>query len=92
MHFKMTVEIKVFDFNLFRGRPGTTVMAMMVNPNAGASAPDRFRDEGLYAFRFDQSIRPDAFQNRKNFFAKHNVSAIVLEVPSHLIGQGLVHS
>ena len=28
-------------------------MAMTVNPNAGQSAPDTFRDEGLYAFRFD---------------------------------------
>lgn len=41
------------DFYLFRGRPGTTVMAMTVNPNAGVSAPDTFRGEGLYAFRFD---------------------------------------
>jgi Domain of unknown function (DUF4331) len=179
-------RINVCDFYLFRGRPGTTVMAMTVNPNAGVSAPDTFRDEGLYAFRFDLNrdareevafkfqfgavthadgeeqkhvqnfqvrratgnaalrgtegeligtghtgqvvkinagavafaglapdlfagdavalhafqngickenrLDPDAFQNRKNFFAKQNVSAIVLEVPSHLIGQGLVHS
>ena len=28
-------------------------MAMTVNPDAGLSAPDTFRDEGLYAFRFD---------------------------------------
>jgi hypothetical protein len=28
-------------------------MAMTVNPDAGRSAPDTFRDEGLYAFRFD---------------------------------------
>src|SRR5258708_37553894 len=46
-------RINVCDFYLFRGRPGTTVMAMTVNPNAGVSAPDTFRDEGLYAFRFD---------------------------------------
>ena len=26
---------------------------MTVNPNAGQSGPDTFRDEGLYAFRFD---------------------------------------
>jgi hypothetical protein len=26
---------------------------MTLNPNAGQSAPDTFRDEGLYAFRFD---------------------------------------
>src|SRR5271155_1467402 len=46
-------RINVCDFYLFRGRPGFTVMAMTVNPNAGQSAPDTFRDEGLYAFRFD---------------------------------------
>ena len=46
-------RINVCDFYLFRGRPGSTVMAMTVNPNAGQSAPDTFRDEGLYAFRFD---------------------------------------
>jgi hypothetical protein len=28
-------------------------MAMTVNPDAGRSASDTFRDEGLYAFRFD---------------------------------------
>ncbi len=46
-------RINVCDFYLFPGRPGSTVMAMTVNPNAGQSAPDTFRDEGLYAFRFD---------------------------------------
>src|SRR6267154_804961 len=46
-------RINVCDFYLFHGRPGTTVMAMTVNPDAGLSAPDTFREEGLYAFRFD---------------------------------------
>src|SRR5712664_774611 len=46
-------RINVCDFYLFRGRPGTTVMAMTVNPDAGISGPDTFREEGLYAFRFD---------------------------------------
>jgi hypothetical protein len=36
--------------------------------------------------RFD----PGAFQSRKNFFAGRNVSALVLEVPTVLIGQGVV--
>jgi hypothetical protein len=179
-------RINVCDFYLFRGRPGTTVMAMTVNPDAGLSAPDTFRDEGLYAFRFDlngdaveeltfkvrfgvvshvdgdehkhvQSFEirratgrsavqgadgdvvlagrtgevtktasgvvafaglapdlfagdataiseflialrkenrfdPGAFQNRKNFFANRNVTAIVLEVPSRSIGRGRVHA
>ena len=28
-------------------------MALTVNPDAGAGGPDTFREEGLYAFRFD---------------------------------------
>ena len=44
-------RINVCDFYLFRGRPGTTVMALTVNPNAGVGSPDTFRDEGLYACR-----------------------------------------
>ena len=178
-------RINLCDFYLFRGRPGKTVMAMTVNPDAGLSAPETFRDEGLYAFRFDlnndaneevtfkfrfgpeshtddeesrhvqpyevrratgesarhgeegeiiaagrtgdtvtapQSVavyaglapemfagdasalgafqaafkdgrfEPAAFQNRKDYFARRNVSAIVLEVPSEMIGQGNLHS
>lgn len=47
-------RINVCDFYLFEGQPGTVVMAMTVNPDAGVSAPDTFRGgEGLYAFRFD---------------------------------------
>src|SRR6201988_5367237 len=46
-------RINVCDFYLFDGEPGTTVMALTVNPDAGVSAPDTLRDEGLYAFRFD---------------------------------------
>jgi hypothetical protein len=178
-------RINVCDFYLFQGRPGMTVMAMTVNPDAGISAPDTFREEGLYAFRFDldgdaredvafkvrfgvvnhaggdehkhvqtfevrrstgqaallgasgdliasghtgevvktdaditifaglapdlfagdgaalgvfrnalfneNKFDPDAFLNRKNFFAKRNVTAIVIEMPSTLIGQGVVH-
>jgi len=160
-------------------------MAMTVNPDAGVSSPDTFRDEGLYAFRFDlngdakeelafkvrfgavehvdgdehrhiqhfevrravgadalkgvegiilatgetgDSVRvndiavfaglaPDLFagdaaalrafhmalskenrfaaevwQNRKNFFAKRNVTAIVLELPTKMIGRGHIHA
>jgi hypothetical protein len=45
-------RICVNDFYLFDGAAGTTVMALTVNPDAGLSAPETFRDEGLYAFRF----------------------------------------
>src|SRR5579862_9935946 len=179
-------RINVCDFYLFRGRPGTTVMALTVNPNAGVGAPDTFRDEALYAFRFDTNrdlredvafkvqfgapthadgsgnrhvqsftvrsatgadalkgaageliisgntglvvrsdqgclayaglvpdlfatngvgfgafrtalwsenrFAPEAFQNGQNFFADNNVTVIVLEVPSDLIGRGVVHA
>lgn len=44
-------RINLCDFYLFSGGPGSTVMAMTVNPDAGLSAPDTFREEGLYAFR-----------------------------------------
>jgi hypothetical protein len=46
-------RLNLLDFYLFRGQPGSTVMAMTVNPNAGTKAPDTFHEEGLYAFRFD---------------------------------------
>jgi Domain of unknown function (DUF4331) len=46
-------RINICDFYLFNGNPGTTVMAMTVNPDAARLAPDTFRDEGIYAFRFD---------------------------------------
>jgi Domain of unknown function (DUF4331) len=41
------------DLYLFRGRPGTTVMAMTSNADAGISSPDAFHPDGLYAIRFD---------------------------------------
>jgi len=46
-------SLNVCDLYLFEGAPGTTVMAMTVNPDAGLSAPDTLHVEGLYAFRFD---------------------------------------
>jgi hypothetical protein len=53
-------RLNILDFYIFRGRPGTTVMAMTVNPNAGTKAPDTFHEEGLYAFRFD--VNDDAHE------------------------------
>jgi Domain of unknown function (DUF4331) len=178
-------RINLCDLYLFPGGPGTTVMAMTVNPDAGISAPVTFRDEAIYSFRFDldgdhwedvafkvrfgevehadgdehkhvqpfrvrratgkaarkgadgeliiegkteQIVRtkagltafagvapdlfagdaaalgvyrnalfkenkfdPDAFLNRKNFFERRNVCAIVLELPTAMIGKGKVH-
>src|ERR1700684_1115846 len=74
-------RINVCDFYLFRGRPGTTVMALTVNPNAGIGAPDTFRDEGLYAFRFDtdHDLREDVgFQ-------------VQFSAPAHADGDQLRH-
>jgi len=51
-------RISIGDFYLFDGRRGNTVMAMTVNPDAGVSSPDTFREEGLYAFRFDLDTMP----------------------------------
>jgi hypothetical protein len=179
-------RINVCDFYLFEGAKGNTVMALTVNPDAGLSAPDTFRDEAIYAFRFDLNgdareelafkvkfgtvehtdgdghdhlqhfeirlsrgvqalkgfegqliasgttgariwgtdgvkafagLAPDLFagdsealrkfrtalaqenrfaaeawQNRMNFFSRRNVTAIVLEVPTSMIGQGRVHA
>ena len=53
-------RLNICDFYLFWGQPGTTVMAMTVNPNAGTKAPDTFHEEGLYAFRFD--VNDDAHE------------------------------
>lgn len=177
-------SLNLCDYYLFAGAPGTTVMAMTVNPDLGLSAPDTLHVEGLYTFRFDLNgdareevvfkfrfseprhangdehvhiqkfqvrkatgdetsgdsgelliqgetgeihekngvrafvgVAPelfagdavalhgflqafytehrcnaDAFLHRQNFFAKRNLTAIVLEVPNALIGNGKIHS
>src|SRR5580704_1333273 len=53
-------RLNVLDLYLFRGKPGATVMAMTVNPDAGTNAPDTFHEEGLYAFRFD--VNDDTYE------------------------------
>lgn len=59
-------------------------------------APDLFAGDAaaLATFRNalfnDGRFCPEAFQNRKNFFAKRNVTAIVIEMPSDVIGFGRV--
>src|SRR6202008_4937591 len=61
-------------------------------------APDLFATDGVGfgAFRkalwSENRFAPEAFQNRQNFFAGNNISAIVLELPSTLIGRGVVHA
>jgi hypothetical protein len=46
-------RLNLCDLYLFAGPPGTTVMVMAVNPAADPAAGPLFRDEGIYAFRFD---------------------------------------
>jgi Domain of unknown function (DUF4331) len=73
-----------------RGRNGVMAFAGLA-PDlfAGdAAALGAFRNALYNEGRFD----PAAFQNRKNFFAGRNVTAIVLEVPNALIGQGTVRA
>src|SRR6201981_1552620 len=61
-------------------------------------APDLFASDGAGFGAFRKALwsenwfAPEAFQNRQNFFGGKNVTAIVLEVPSSMIGRGVVHA
>ena len=61
-------------------------------------APDLFAGDAfalhtfLNAFYQDRRFDGDAFLNRKNFFARRNLTAIVLEVPTEMVGQGQIHA
>jgi hypothetical protein len=61
-------------------------------------APDMFAGDAfalhgfLNAFYKDQKYDGDVFLRRQNFFANRNLTAIVLEVPNHLIGNGTLHA
>jgi hypothetical protein len=56
-------------------------------------AGDAFALHGfLNAFYKEQRYDGDAFLHRQNFFANRNVTAIVLEVPNHLICTGTVRA
>ena len=61
-------------------------------------APDLFAADGVGfgAFRkalwTENRFAPESFQDRQNFFGGKNVTAIILEVPSSLIGGGGVHA
>jgi hypothetical protein len=46
-------RLNLCDVYLFPGTAATTVMAMTVNPAANADTVAPFRDEAIYAFRFD---------------------------------------
>jgi hypothetical protein len=61
-------------------------------------APDMFAGDAfalhgfLNAFYKDHKYDGDVFLHRQNFFANRNLTAIVLEIPNHLIGNGPVHA
>jgi hypothetical protein len=61
-------------------------------------APDMFAGDAfalhgfLNAFYKEKRYGSEAFLHRQDFFAKRNVTAIVLEVPSKMIGHGVVHA
>jgi hypothetical protein len=46
----------------------------------------------LTAFHQDKSFKSDAFANAQDFFVKRNIVAIVLEVPTHMMGEGRIHA
>jgi hypothetical protein len=79
-------RINVCDFYLFAGGPGRTVMAMTVNPDAGFSGPDTFREEGLYAFRFDLDG-----DGREELAFKVTFGPVSHEAESHATGDGHKH-
>jgi hypothetical protein len=62
------------------------------------TAPDLFAGDAfalhgfLSAFYKDQKYDGEVFLHRQNFFANRNLTAIVLEVPNHLIGGDAVHA
>jgi hypothetical protein len=83
---------------LVGGRTGQTAMTESGIRAFAGLAPDLFAGDAaaLGAFRnalyHEDRFAPEAFQNRKNFFAGRNVTATVLEVPTQLIGRGQVRA
>ena len=80
------------------GRTGETIDAASGVRVFAGLAPDLFAGDGVALARFrtaafqDNRFDPDAFLNHKNLFERRNVSAIVLEVPTPMIGKGRVRS
>lgn len=82
---------------LLEGETGKVQSKSKVRAYVGP-APELFAGDAvalhafLSAFYKEQRYDSAAFQNRQNFFARRNVTAIVLEVPTHIIGAGTVHA
>jgi len=82
---------------LIEGETGTVANGSDVRVYVGI-APELFAGDAfalhtfLTAFYQDHRFDGDAFLHRQDFFARRNLTAIVLEIPNHLIGQGKVHA
>lgn len=82
---------------LLEGETGKIEMNSGVRAYVGI-APELFAGDAgalhafLTSFYQDHRYNCDAFLHRQNFFSQRNVTAIVLEVPNHLIGQGRVNA
>jgi hypothetical protein len=67
-------RLNLCDMYLFAGSPSATVMAMTVNPAATARTSAPFRDEAIYAFRFDADGDRHEDVSFKVRFAEHAAS------------------
>jgi len=82
---------------LLEGNTDSVVEKAGVRAFAGL-APDLFAGNSVGlrgfvgAYYKDKRCNLDAFRNRQNFFAKRNISAIVLEVPNEMIGPGKIRA
>jgi hypothetical protein len=82
---------------LLEGKTGKVETTSEIRAYVG-TAPDLFAGNaaGLHTFlaavNTNHSYDSDSFLHPQNFFAKRNVTAIVLELPTHLIGEGTVRS
>jgi hypothetical protein len=82
---------------LIEGETGSVHNSARIRVYAGL-APEMFAGDAfalhgfLAAYYKEHKYDGDVWQHRENFFARRNVTAIVLEVPTELIGQGRVHA
>jgi Domain of unknown function (DUF4331) len=82
--------------SLVEGETGSVAIGSGLHAYAG-TAPDVFAANAgfrafMTAFYNDRRYVGDALLHQQNPFAKRNVTAIVLEVPNELIGQGKINA
>jgi hypothetical protein len=81
---------------VLEGETGTISSSSEIKAFVG-TAPDMFAGDavGLHAFLAafrEKRYDGDAFKTSRNFFARRNITAIVLEVPNHMIAKGTVRA